>query len=145
MKRKEFIRQLEKKGCMVIGELLNCSCETVTAAEDSPLKSGTIQRILSGSSLDHFPDKTTAVAHALRVPAIRFSVLVERVGWKRQEALAMRILDTFEALKCWPTRYWTGYYLAIRAEKTMNALDTSDSSRTRFISQLVECSEFKSF
>ena len=170
-----------------------------------PIKSGTIEHILSGSSLDHFFDKSdiaaslaelvrvlypggilvvtfdnphnpvvrlrnrlpcdwlnrsglvpyyvgatygreeacqqlkalglrvtevTAVAHVPRAPAIWLSVLVERVGWKLLESVTLRVLDAFEILKSWPTRYWTGYYLAIKAVKPVNSLDTNDFSMT---------------
>ena len=157
-----------------------------------PIRSETIRRILSGSSLDHFPDKTdiatslaelarvmapggtlvltfdnphnpvvwlrnrlpftwlnrlglvpyyvgatynraearcrleglgltvtqvTAVAHAPRAPAIWLVALAERLEWVRLGSLVARLLDRFEVLERWPTRYRTGYYLAFRAEK----------------------------
>ncbi len=159
-----------------------------------PLRSGSMQCILSGSSLDHFPNKTdiatsvaelgrvlapggtlvvtfdnphnpvvwlrnhlpfdwlhrlrlvpyyvgetysrreahsqltaagltvtevTAVSHAPRAPAIWLVKLVERIGWRLLEPLTARILDSFEVLESWPTRYQTGYYLALRAHKAM--------------------------
>ena len=159
-----------------------------------PLRSGCIQRILSGSSLDHFPNKAdiaasvaelgrvlapggtlvvtfdnphnpvvwlrnhlpfdwlhrlhlvpyyvgatcsrrearnqltaagltvidmTAVAHAPRAPAIWLVMAVERLGWRLLEALTARLLVTCEVLESWPTRYQTGYYLALRAQKPM--------------------------
>ena len=159
-----------------------------------PIKSGTIRHILSGSSLDHFLDKSdvaaslaelvrvlcpggvlvvtfdnphnplvrlrnqlpfdwlyrlglvpyyvgatygrkeacqqlkalglrvtevTAVAHVPRAPAIWLSVLVERAGWKLLESVTPRVLDAFEVLKHWPTRYWTGYYFAVKVVKPM--------------------------
>lgn len=59
----------------------------------------------------------TAVAHAPRVFAIWLAALTERLGWPSLEALLSRALDGLECLERWPTRYRTGYYLAIRAEK----------------------------
>jgi SAM-dependent methyltransferase/GNAT superfamily N-acetyltransferase len=157
-----------------------------------PLQSGTISRILSGSSLDHFPDKAdiatsmaelarvlvcggtlvitfdnphnpivwlrnhlpfawlkrlhlvpyyvgatydrieartrlealgftvtdaTAVAHAPRLPAIWLAAVAQRLGRTGLRTLVAHILDGFETLEHWPTRYRTGYYLAFRAEK----------------------------
>ena len=164
----------------------------VTDLRRVALRTGAIRRILSGSSLDHFPDKAdiavslaevarvladggtmvmtfdnphnpvvwlrnhlpfawlyrlglvpyyvgatynrrearhqleavgltvtdvTAVAHAPRAPAIWLVALAERLGWASLEAMIGRVLDSFESLERWPTRYRTGYYLAFRVEK----------------------------
>jgi SAM-dependent methyltransferase len=59
----------------------------------------------------------TAVAHAVRAPAIWLIALVERLNAAPLRALVARALDAFETLERWPTRYRTGYYLAFRAEK----------------------------
>jgi SAM-dependent methyltransferase len=59
----------------------------------------------------------TAVVHAPRAPAIWFVALVERLNWTALNAAITRGLDSFEVLERWPTRYLTGYYLAVRAEK----------------------------
>ena len=163
-----------------------------------PLRSGSVMRILAGSSLDHFADKAdiavslaeltrvlapggtlvvtfdnphnpivwlrnhlpftwlnrlrlvpyyvgatynraearaqlealglvvthvTAVAHAPRAPAIWLVALVERLGWTLLGTPVARILNGFERLERCPTRYWTGYYLAFRAEKCQPAND----------------------
>jgi SAM-dependent methyltransferase len=157
-----------------------------------PLRSGSITRILSGSSLDHFPDKAdivislaelarvlapggilvitfdnphnplvwlrnhipfawlkrlrlvpfylgatygrteacqqlaavgltvthvTAVAHSPRIPFRRLVTMAERVGWEPLQTFFAQVVNSFEVLERWPTRYWTGYYLALRAEK----------------------------
>jgi SAM-dependent methyltransferase len=162
-----------------------------------PLKSEAVEYILSGSSLDHFPDKAeiaislaemarvltpggtlivtfdnphnpvvwlrnhlpfrwlnrlrlvpyyvgatyrrdearqqigavgltvtavTAVAHVPRAPAVWMAVLVASAGWKPLEAFVTRLFDAFEVLERWPTRYRTGYYLAIRAAKITPSL-----------------------
>jgi SAM-dependent methyltransferase/GNAT superfamily N-acetyltransferase len=59
----------------------------------------------------------TAVAHAVRAPAIWLVALAERLNVPRVQRRIGRILDAFERLERWPTRYRTGYYLAFRAEK----------------------------
>ena len=58
-----------------------------------------------------------AVAHAPRAPAILLAALVGRLRWSRGAAWLGRALARFESLGRWPTRYQTGYYLALRAEK----------------------------
>ncbi|MBI4532216.1 MAG: GNAT family N-acetyltransferase [Candidatus Latescibacteria bacterium] len=63
------------------------------------------------------------VAHTPRAPAIWLVALVERLRWGRLETLMARILDGFETLERWPTRYRTGYYLTLRAEKRQLAND----------------------
>ncbi len=59
----------------------------------------------------------TAVAHAPRAPAIWLAALAGRPRWRQMTIRLERLLWRFEALERWPTRYWTGYYLAVRAEK----------------------------
>lgn len=59
----------------------------------------------------------TVVAHAPRAPAIWLVMLAERIGWRSLSSIIARFLDRFESLEHWPTRYQTGYYLALRAEK----------------------------
>jgi len=59
----------------------------------------------------------TAVAHAVRAPAIWLTALAESCNAPRLERLLGRTLHAFERLERWPTRYRTGYYLAFRAEK----------------------------
>jgi SAM-dependent methyltransferase len=58
-----------------------------------------------------------AVAHAPRAPAIWLAGLAERRGWRWLSAALARGLPGFEVLERWPTRYWTGYYLAVVARK----------------------------
>jgi SAM-dependent methyltransferase/GNAT superfamily N-acetyltransferase len=60
----------------------------------------------------------TAVVHAPRAPAIWLVTLLERLGWERVATLTGRVCWRFESLGRWPTRYRTGYYLALRAQKT---------------------------
>ena len=157
-----------------------------------PLRSGSVRRILSGSSLDHFQDRadigrslgelarvlapggvlaltldnpenpvvwlrnhlpfwwlnrlglvpyyvgdtygrreavaqlealgltvthTAALAHAPRLPAIWLAIAAEHFRLPRFAGVLARALRACERLGRLPTRYWTGYYLALRAEK----------------------------
>lgn len=59
----------------------------------------------------------TAVAHAPRIPFRRLITVAERLGWKSLQTFVARLLDSFEILERWPTRYQTGYYLALRAKR----------------------------
>jgi SAM-dependent methyltransferase len=59
----------------------------------------------------------TAIAHAPRMIAIRLVALVERRDWPRVHRTVAAGLRAFERLETWPTRYRTGYYIALRAEK----------------------------
>jgi SAM-dependent methyltransferase len=68
---------------------------------------------------------TTAVGHSPRALAIGLIALAERFGWKWLEAFVAGCLDRCEALELWPTRYITGYYLAFRAEKRVDAMKAS--------------------
>jgi len=58
-----------------------------------------------------------AVAHAPRAPAIWLAALADRRIAGLSPARLERFLWSFEAMGRWPTRHWTGYYLALRAEK----------------------------
>jgi SAM-dependent methyltransferase/RimJ/RimL family protein N-acetyltransferase len=58
-----------------------------------------------------------AVAHVPRAPAIWLVALGERLHAARLLRWLGSVLDAFEGLERWPTRYRTGYYLAIKAEK----------------------------
>jgi SAM-dependent methyltransferase len=59
----------------------------------------------------------TAVAHAPRAPAIWLAALAGRPRGRWMAAGLERVLWSFEALGRWPTRYRSGYYLALRAVK----------------------------
>jgi SAM-dependent methyltransferase len=61
----------------------------------------------------------TAVAHAPRAPAIWAVKLSEFVGWKTD--WIQRALNAFETLENLPTRFFTGYYVALRAVKNGKA------------------------
>jgi SAM-dependent methyltransferase/RimJ/RimL family protein N-acetyltransferase len=59
----------------------------------------------------------TAVAHAPRAPAIWLASVAARPRGQWMAARLERLFWSFEVLGRWPTRYWSGYYLALRAEK----------------------------
>lgn len=59
----------------------------------------------------------TAVAHVPRAPAIWLVALAERCRATRLLRVLAGVLDGFERLERWPTRFQTGYYLALKAEK----------------------------
>lgn len=56
-----------------------------------------------------------AVAHAPRAPAIWMVRIAERFQWNTDSLQAF--LQGFEQMQKWPTRFVTGYYLAVRAVK----------------------------
>jgi hypothetical protein len=59
--------------------------------------------------------ETTAILHCPRVLAIVLARYAE--GRKQTQRLFLRFLLAFERLERWPTRYLTGYFVAIRAVK----------------------------
>lgn len=61
-------------------------------------------------------DSIGAVVHVPRIPAIWLSILAEWLGWPAAESLT-RFYMGFERLQRWPTRFLTGYYIAVRALK----------------------------
>ncbi len=73
--------------------------------------------------------EVTAVAHAPRAPAIWAVALAERLGWARLEHLIRSALEGFELLERLPTRYYTGYYLAFRVEKSGPAAGSIPAAR----------------
>jgi SAM-dependent methyltransferase len=64
---------------------------------------------------------STAIMHCARMPAVLLSALLDATGagraaeWSRRRFL--EILRLFEYLENWPTRYTTGYFVAVLAEK----------------------------
>jgi SAM-dependent methyltransferase len=59
----------------------------------------------------------SAIAHAPRAPAIWLDSLTRRWGGDRLRGLLLRTYLAFEGLESLPTRYLTGYYVAMRARK----------------------------
>jgi SAM-dependent methyltransferase len=68
---------------------------------------------------------TTAVAHVPRILAVRASKWVERWGSPRVKFLFAKLLDRCERLERYGSRWWTGYYLAWRAEKRLRAVHST--------------------
>jgi SAM-dependent methyltransferase len=62
-----------------------------------------------------------AVAHAPRAPAVWLAALIDRHRRGLTPARLERLLWSFEALGRWPTRHFTGYYLALRAVRRHSA------------------------
>ena len=64
---------------------------------------------------------STAIMHCARMPAVLLSALLDATDagraadWSRRRFL--EILRLFEYLEDWPTRYMTGYFVAVLAEK----------------------------
>ena len=58
----------------------------------------------------------TAILHCPRAPAVRLAALADRRGVTAARRL-LRFLDRFELLGRLPTRYLTGYFLAVKAVK----------------------------
>jgi len=63
----------------------------------------------------------TAVAHAPRVVAMVLVRIADRLGWPPFQRTVSALLRAFEVLERLPTRYLTGYYLALRAVVTSEA------------------------
>jgi SAM-dependent methyltransferase len=59
--------------------------------------------------------KVTAVAHAPRVLAMVLVRIAERLGWPALQRAVSALLQAFEVLERLPTRYLTGYYVALQA------------------------------
>ena len=62
----------------------------------------------------------TAVGHAPRALAIALVLLAERKRWPALARAISRALEKAEVLERFGTRYQTGYYLALRAEKRVH-------------------------
>jgi SAM-dependent methyltransferase len=60
--------------------------------------------------------EVTAVAHVPRAPAMALVALAERLRFTRLLVWLRILFTSFEMLERWPTRFLTGYYLALRAE-----------------------------
>ena len=61
--------------------------------------------------------ESTAVAHAPRIFAIRVGRILDKRGGKRIREWLRKLLRLFEHLEGLPTKYVTGYYVAVKAVK----------------------------
>jgi SAM-dependent methyltransferase len=59
--------------------------------------------------------ETTALMHSPRVLVVAGAAMLERYGSPRLRERVLRQLVKFERLGRWPTRYLTGYFVAVRA------------------------------
>lgn len=59
--------------------------------------------------------KTAAVMHCPRVLAVALACLLERYAAPETQRRFLRALMAFEVLSRWPTRFLTGYFIAVRA------------------------------
>ena len=59
--------------------------------------------------------ESTAIAHAPRILAIRAGRMLDRRGGRRIRESLHRLFRTFEGLESLPTKYVTGYYVAVKA------------------------------
>jgi SAM-dependent methyltransferase len=64
------------------------------------------------------PLEQSAILHCPRVPAVAFAGLLDRVAGAGMQRAYLRALSAFEFLERWPTRYLSGYFVAVRARKT---------------------------
>lgn len=62
-------------------------------------------------------EDSTAIVHSPRIIAIRAGRILEKVGRQRSEATFHKLLRALEGLERLPTRYVTGYYVAVKAVK----------------------------
>lgn len=76
---------------------------------------GEAQRQLENLGLEVIA--ASAIAHTPRAPAIWLDALARRWGGDRLRSLLLRTYLAFECLESLPTRYITGYYVAIRARR----------------------------
>lgn len=60
---------------------------------------------------------STAIVHSPRILAIRLGNILDRVGHGRTRTYFYRVLKAFERLEGLPTKYMTGYYVAVKAVK----------------------------
>jgi SAM-dependent methyltransferase len=61
------------------------------------------------------PLELGTMMHCPRLPAVLAAQALDRFGSERLKALFLRILTWWESLGGLPTRYWTGYFLALKA------------------------------
>jgi ubiquinone/menaquinone biosynthesis C-methylase UbiE len=61
--------------------------------------------------------ETTAILHCPRVLAVALARYLNRGGDKQTQRSFLRFISGFEWLERWPTRYLTGYFVAVLAAK----------------------------
>jgi SAM-dependent methyltransferase len=61
--------------------------------------------------------RLTAIQHGPRALAVAAGALLDRWGRPGGRERFLRLLMAFESLECWPTRFWSGYFVAAAAVK----------------------------
>lgn len=61
--------------------------------------------------------EVSAVMHFPRIFTMAIARILERYARRGIQKLFLRFLMSFEHLSCWPTRFLTGYFVAVRAIK----------------------------
>jgi SAM-dependent methyltransferase len=74
--------------------------------------------------------ETTAILHCPRVLAVALARYLSRRASKRTQRKFLRVLMRFEKLELWPTRYLTGYFVAVRAAKRQSRRSCVSSPKT---------------
>lgn len=74
-----------------------------------------LQRILPQVGLEVL--EVDAVLHCPRVFAVAIAWLLQTCTARETQQRFLRLLTTFERLARWPTRFLTGYFVAVRAMK----------------------------
>ena len=57
----------------------------------------------------------TAIVHTPRILAIRLGQILDKIGNQRIKGVFFRIMEIIERLEYFPTRYFTGYFIAVKA------------------------------
>ncbi len=83
----------------------------------------TLRRLLQGAGFEVID--TCAIAHCPRWPAVRCASLVESTGSKRGRRWLSRLVLAMEVLDRLPTRYLTGYFVALRARRASTEMSAS--------------------
>ena len=61
--------------------------------------------------------EVSAVMHCPRMVAVALAYVLERYATVETQRRFLRFLMAFESLSCWPIRFLTGYFVAVRAIK----------------------------
>jgi SAM-dependent methyltransferase len=62
-------------------------------------------------------DETSAILHCPRVIAVLTARVLQRYAGTKMQKHFLQLLLSLERLSCWPTRFLTGYFIAVRALK----------------------------
>jgi len=65
----------------------------------------------------------TAIVHSPRFAAIRLGTILQRIGNNTLISFYLELLRMFEHLQKLPSRYFTGYFIVVKATKKKSALE----------------------